>query len=182
MASEREKLIELVKRDALKFGDFTLASGQKSSYYIDCRNVTLSAAGAVLIGRGILELLGEEPIDAVGGMTMGADPILAAVLTVAGLEGRPLRGFIVRKEAKQHGTGKLVEGPLQQGDRALIVEDVSTTGGSALKAAEAAANAGAKIVHIVTVLDRLAGARKAFEEKGYRFSALMTIEDLGIKV
>lgn len=181
MEEWRRALIELIRRDALKFGDFVLASGAKSSYYIDCRNVTLSAEGAAWIGEGILDLLAEEPFDAVGGMTMGADPILAAVLTVAGLRGRALRGFIVRKEAKQHGTGKLVEGPLRAGDRVVIVEDVSTTGGSALKAAEAAEAAGAKVVRIVTVLDRLAGAGEAFASRGFAFSSLSTIRDLGIK-
>lgn len=177
----RDALIELVKRDALQFGDFVLASGKRSNYYIDCRNVTLSAEGAALIGQGILDLMKDESIDAVGGMTLGADPILAAVLTVAGINARPLRGFIVRKEPKGHGTGKLVEGPLRSGDRALIVEDVSTTGGSALKAAEAAEAEGAKVVHIVTVLDRLAGAQEVFKDRGYRFSSLLTIRDLGIE-
>lgn len=178
---DRQPLIDLIKRDALKFGDFTLASGAKSKFYIDCRNVTLSAEGAAVIGRGILELLGDEKFDAVGGMTLGADPILAAVLTIAGIEKRPLRGFIVRKEAKGHGTGKLVEGPIKEGDRVVVVEDVSTTGGSAIKACEAVESVGAKVVHVVTILDRLAGAREAFEAKGYKFSSLVTINDLGIE-
>ena len=177
---DRKPLIEIIKRDALKFGDFVLASGQRSSFYIDCRNVTLSAEGAALIGRGILDLLGDEPFEAVGGMTLGADPILAAVLAIAGLEKRPLRGFIVRKEAKGHGTGKLVEGPLKEGDRVVVVEDVSTTGGSAIKACEAVEATGAKVVHVVTVLDRLAGAEAAFKAKGYKFSSLVTVKDLGI--
>jgi orotate phosphoribosyltransferase len=97
MHYDRERLLALVKQDALQFGDFTLASGKKSNFYIDCRNVTLSAEGAALIGAGLFDLFERESIDAVGGLTMGADPVLSAVLTVAGIRGRPLRGFIVRK-------------------------------------------------------------------------------------
>jgi orotate phosphoribosyltransferase len=181
MTYRREALIALIQRDALQFGDIVLASGKRSTYYIDCRNVTLSAEGAALIGRGILDLIADEPIDAVGGMTLGADPILAAVLTLAGAERKNLRGFIVRKEAKGHGTGKLVEGPLRVGDRVLIVEDVSTTGGSALKAVEAVEAVGAKVAGIVTVLDRLAGAQATCDERGYKFQSLVTIRDLGLE-
>src|SRR5688572_30064795 len=103
MDYDRHRLIELVKRDALQFGEFTLASGQKSHFYIDCRNVTLSAEGSALVGAGLLEHIGHGGIDAVGGLTLGADPVLAAVLTMAGIHGKSLRGFIVRKEAKGHG-------------------------------------------------------------------------------
>lgn len=180
MADHRAELIQLLKRDALQFGDFVLASGKRSSFYIDCRKVTLSAEGAAVVGQAILELLGSEPFDAVGGMTLGADPILAAVLTIAGLQKKPLRGFIVRKEAKGHGTGKLIEGPMQEGDRVVIVEDVSTTGGSALKAVDAVQGAGARVVRVVTLLDRLSGAREAFESRGIPFSALATSTDLGL--
>jgi orotate phosphoribosyltransferase len=181
VGDERKQLVGLIRREALEFGDFVLASGARSNYYIDCRNVTLSAEGAALIGKGILDLLSAERFDAVGGMTMGADPVLSAVLTIAGLRGIPLRGFIVRKEAKGHGTGKLVEGPLRPGDRAVVVEDVSTTGGSALKAVDAVQAAGAEVVRVVSVLDRLAGARQSFEARGVRFDSLATIRDLGIE-
>jgi len=180
MQYDRERLLALVKRDALKFGDFTLASGKKSNFYIDCRNVTLSAEGAALIGAGLLDLLEKERVDAVGGLTLGADPVLAAVLTVAGARKRDLRGFIVRKEAKQHGAGKLVEGPIKEGDRVAVVEDVTTTGGSALQAVAAVEALRAKAVLVATVLDRLAGAKEAFVEKGLKFVALLTLEDLGL--
>jgi orotate phosphoribosyltransferase len=177
---DRRALLDIVRRDALQFGDFTLASGQKSKFYIDCRNVTLSAAGAALIGAGMLELMAEFEADAVGGLTMGADPVVGAVLTSAGARGVPLRGFLVRKEAKTHGAGKLVEGPLKSGDRAVIVEDVTTTGGSCWKAIEAAEAAGAKVAGVATVLDRLAGAGDAFAARGLPFKSLLTLRDLGL--
>src|SRR3954471_16580586 len=137
---DRSRLIELLRRDALRTGTFTLASGRTSHYYVDGRKVTLSAEGAALIGAGVLDLLDDLPgVAAVGGLTMGADPIVGAVLAVAGAGGRPgLRGFLVRKEAKGHGTGKLVEGPVAAGMDVAIVEDVATTGGSALQAVAAA--------------------------------------------
>lgn len=180
MNYNRARLLELVRRDALRFGDFTLASGVKSHFYIDCRNVTLSAEGAALIGAGVLEALAEEDIDAVGGMTIGADPIVAAALVRAGLVDRPLRGFLVRKEAKEHGTGKQIEGPVRVGDRVAIVEDVSTTGGSCQRAIDAARAAGCDVVHVVAVLDRQQGAREVFEKQGIRFSPLLTLADLGL--
>jgi orotate phosphoribosyltransferase len=177
---DRQRLIELIKRDAVQFGDFTLASGKKSSFYIDCRRVTLSSFGAALVGAGMLDLLREVPFDSVGGLTLGADPIVASILAIAGQAGRELRGFIVRKEAKQHGAGKLIEGPIASGDRVVIVEDVTTTGGSCDLAIAAARNAGATVVHVVTVLDRLAGARERFLDAGIAFSALVTLTDLGL--
>ncbi len=136
---ERERLIELLQRDALRHGTFTLASGRTSHYYVDGRKLTLSAEGAALIGAGVLELLRTEfQVDAVGGLTMGADPIVGATLALASAAGSShLRGFLVRKEAKGHGTGKLVEGPLEPGSTVAIVDDVATTGGSSLQAVEA---------------------------------------------
>ena len=181
MDYDRRRLIELVKRDALQFGEFTLASGQKSHFYIDCRNVTLSAEGSALVGAGLLELFGDGDIDAVGGLTMGADPVLSAVLTMAGIQGKDLRGFIVRKEAKGHGVGKLVEGPIRSGDRVAVVEDVTTTGASALQAVAAVEALGAQTVLVATVLDRLAGAKQLFAEKGLRFESLLTLDDLDIE-
>lgn len=180
MEYDRQQLIDLLKRDALQFGDFVLSSGKRASFYIDGRKVTLASAGAALIGQGILETLESVEFDAVGGLTLGADPIVGAVLTVAGLQGRALRGCIVRKEPKGHATGKLVEGPLNPGDRVVVVEDTSTTGGSCLKAVEAIEAEGCKVVHVVSVLDRLEGAAEAFAQRGYPFSALTTIRDLGI--
>src|SRR3954451_13500561 len=165
---DRARLVALLKRDALRTGTFTLASGRQSHYYVDGRKVTLSAEGAALIGAGVLEALADRPeVMAVGGLTLGADPIVGATLAVAGAEGRPgLRGFLVRKEAKGHGTGQLVEGPVSAGETVVIVDDVATTGGSSLQAVAAAEALGCKVARVVVVLDRLEGAGAAFAAKG----------------
>ncbi len=181
---DRARLIALLKRDALRTGTFTLASGRTSHYYVDGRTVTLSAEGASVIAAGVLEILANYPkVEAVGGLTMGADPIVGATLAVAGLHGQSagLRGFLVRKEAKGHGTGKLVEGPLTPGMTVAILDDVATTGGSSLQAVAAVEAFGCKVACIIVVLDRLEGAIAAFAEKGHEFVSLVTIRDLGVE-
>jgi orotate phosphoribosyltransferase len=183
MVYEKEKLVSLIREKSLKFGDFTLASGKKASYYLDGKQVTLDAEGARLIGEGILALLeeGEPWPDAVGGMSIGADPITAAVITMSAVEGkRPLRGFMVRKESKGHGTDQYIEGPVSEGDRVVIVEDVVTTGGSSLKAIERVEAAGMKVEQVIAIIDRMEGGREAFEKKGYSLASLLTIRDFGI--
>ena len=179
---DRDFLVGLLRRDALRTGTFTLASGRTSHYYVDGRKVTLSAEGAAAIGAGVLSMLADQPaITAVGGLTMGADPIVGATLAAAGIGGRPgLRGFLVRKEAKGHGTGQLVEGPLAPGETVAIVDDVATTGGSSLKAVDAVEAFGCKVALIVVVLDRLEGAAEAFAARGLTFRSLATIRDLGV--
>jgi orotate phosphoribosyltransferase len=174
-------LIELVRKLALQLGDFTLASGKKSKYYLDCRKVTLDSAGANLIADGMLELMGADLPDAVGGMAIGADPITGAIITVAGRGGKPLKGFIVRKETKQHGTGRDVEGPVQPGDSAVVVEDVVTTGGSSLAAIEKAEAFGLKIRGVLAIIDRLEGGRETLAAKGYSLQTLLTIRDFGLE-
>lgn len=178
---DRNALIELIREQALKFGDFTLASGKKASFYLDCRKVTLDSRGAVHIAEGILELLENQMPQAIGGMAIGADPITAAVITVAGQRGLRLNGFIVRKEAKSHGTGRDVEGPIQSGQTAIIVEDTVTTGGSSLAAIEKAEAAGLKVQGVVAIVDRLEGGAEAFAARGYRLQTLLTIRDFGIE-
>jgi orotate phosphoribosyltransferase len=180
---DRQRLIELLQRDSLKRGTFTLASGRTSHYYVDGRKVTLSAAGATLIGAGVLERLADRPeVQAVGGLTMGADPIVGATLGLAGLTGRTgLRGFLVRKEAKAHGTGGRVEGPLEPGSTVAILDDVATTGGSSLQAVDAVEAMGCKVAVVIAVLDRLEGAAAAFAARGLPFEALLTIRDLGVE-
>jgi orotate phosphoribosyltransferase len=180
---EGERLVALLRRDALRTGTFTLASGRTSHYYVDGRKVTLSANGAALVGAGVLEQLRSRPeIVAVGGLTMGADPIVGAVLALAPAAGLGhLRGFLVRKGAKEHGTGKLVEGPLDPGDTVAIVDDVATTGGSSLQAVQAVEAIGCKVAIVIVVLDRLEGAAEAFAARGLPFHPLLTIRDLGVE-
>ncbi len=181
--SDNNALIALLKRDALKTGTFTLASGRTSHYYVDGRQVTLSAEGAALIGSAILGRLVAHPkVAAVGGLTMGADPIVGATLAAAGAGGRPsLRGFLVRKETKGHGTGRLVEGPVASGMEVAIVDDVATTGGSSLQAVDAVEAIGCKVRLVIAVLDRLEGAAAAFAARGIPFESLVTIRDLGVE-
>lgn len=176
----RQALMDLIREHALRFGEFKLASGKIGSYYLDCRQVTLHPQAANLIGEGILEGLAGSLPDSIGGMAIGADPITASVVVLAGQKGLPLRGFMVRKEAKQHGMGRQVEGPVQPGMTAVIVEDVVTSGGSALKAVEAAREFGLKVERIFAVVDRLEGGRAAIEAAGLKLDTLLTIEDFGI--
>ena len=179
---DKQALIALVREKALRFGDYTLASGKKASYYLDGKQVTLSAAGALLVGEGILDMLqsGVMPA-AVGGMAIGADPITAAVVTVSAVRGTPIAGFMVRKQAKGHGTEQHIEGPVRPGDAVVVVEDVVTTGGSSLEAIERAEAFGLKIVRVVAVIDRMEGGAEAFAAGGYDFSSLLTIRDFGIE-
>jgi orotate phosphoribosyltransferase len=177
---DRQTLADLIKQQALKFGDFTLASGKKASFYLDCRQVTLDSRGAKLIGAGMLELIANDMPELVGGMAIGADPITAAILTLAGIQNIPLRGVMVRKEPKGHGLGKHVEGPFKEGERLVIVEDVVTTGGSSLKAIEHCEAAGLKVERVLAIIDRLEGGREAFAEKGYELTTLFTIKDFGV--
>jgi orotate phosphoribosyltransferase len=178
---DRQALLDLIRQQALKIGKFILASGKEASFYLDCRQVTLDGHGARLVAEGILDLLGDRLPDAIGGMAIGADPITAAVITVASQRGNSLRGFIVRKEAKAHGRGRDVEGPVREGDEVVIVEDVVTTGGSSLKAIERAVACGLKVREVIAIVDRLEGGRAAFEQQGYALRTLFTIRDFGIE-
>jgi len=180
LEADKAKLLELIKRDAFKTGEFTLASGAKSNYYIDGRLLTLSSDGAHILARVILAMIEGDEIDAVGGMTMGADPIIGAVLAIADASGRALSGFICRKERKGHGTGRLVEGNLAAGDKVLMVEDVVTSGGSTLRAIHDVEELGGKIVRVIAMVDRLSGAAGAFAERGYNFTPIFTVRDLGV--
>ena len=177
---DRQALSDLIKKQALQFGQFTLASGKQASYYLDCRKVTLDARGAKLIGAGMLEILTDDMPDLVGGMVIGADPITASILTLAGIRDIPLRGIMVRKESKSHGTGKFVEGPYAEGESLVIVEDVVTTGGSSLKAIERCEAVGLKVKKVLAIVDRLEGGREAFAERGYELTTLFTVKDLGV--
>jgi orotate phosphoribosyltransferase len=181
MDYDRALLTELIRKNSLQLGDFTLASGKKAKYYLDCRKVTLDPQGANQIAAGILDLLGDSVPDAIGGMAIGADPISAAVITLAGQRGLPLMGFIVRKESKQHGTGRDVEGPVHRGMSVVVVEDVVTTGGSAIKAIEKVEEFGMKVREVIAIVDRLEGGKEAFAERGYTLRTLLTIRDFGLE-
>ena len=177
---DRQRLIDLFRERALRFGDFTLASGQKSTYYLDGKQITLHSQGLRLVSEGLLALLDDVAFDAIGGMSIGADPIIGGVLTVAAEQGRSIDGFLVRKEAKGHGTNRYIEGPVRPGARVVIVDDVVTTGGSSLQAAERAIEFGCRVVQVVGVCDRLHGGAANFAERGLSFRALLTVSDLGI--
>ena len=174
MVSAAERLLQLAsERGALTYGDFTLSSGQKSTYYFDGRRLTLDPEGAYLVGKAFLALLSEADVQAVGGPTLGADPIVAAIALTSHLEGRPVSAFIVRTEAKGHGTRKAIEGPLERGSRVAIVDDACTTGSSLLMAIEAAEEAGCTVVKVLTILDRHQGGGEELARRGYDFVALL---------
>lgn len=177
------RLVDLVTRKALKRGTFRLASGREASFYLDAKQVVLDSEGSMLVGQAILArlaVLSRFP-DAVGGMSIGADPITSAVVTMAGVAGRPLKGFMIRKEPKDHGTKRYVEGPVEPGQRVVIVEDVTTTGGSSLLAIDRAQEFGLVVDRVLTVIDRLSGAEAAFAARGIPLESLLTIRDLGIE-
>ncbi len=180
---ERNELKELVREKALQFGDFTLASGKQAKFYLDCRCITLDSRGANLVAAGMLASWGDDWPDAVGGMAVGAVPIAAAILTRVGQSPqlRPLRGFFCRKEAKTHGKGQSVEGPVAPGDRVMIVEDVVTTGGSSLQAIRQCRDAGLIVLGVTAIIDRLEGGREAFAAEGLTLTTLLTIRDFGLE-
>jgi orotate phosphoribosyltransferase len=180
---DRQRLIDILRRDALKLGNFKLASGRMSHYYVDGRKITLSSEGAVLVAAGVLHEIGARGgVKAIGGLTMGADPIVGATLALAAVGGQnDLLGFLVRKESKTHGTGNLVEGPLIPGSTVAIVDDVATTGGSSLQAVSAVEALGCKVAVVIAVLDRLEGAAEAFASCGLPFRPMLNIRDLGVE-
>ena len=162
-------------------GDFTLTSGKKATYYVDLRKVSLDHRVAPLIGQVMLDLIEAVPdVVAVGGMTMGADPIAAAVLHQGAARGLSYDAFVVRKEPKDHGRGRQVEGPDLDGKRVIVLEDTSTTGGSPLAAIEALKKVGAEIAAVAVVVDRDTGAREVIEAAGYPYYAAIGLADLGL--
>jgi len=183
----RQQLIEFISDEAVFHGDFTLTSGKKATYYVDLRKVSLDHRVAPLIGQVMVDLIAGwagadgRGVDAVGGLTMGADPIAAAVLHQGVARGLAYDAFVVRKEPKDHGRGKQVEGPDLAGKRVVVLEDTSTTGGSPLKAIEALKAVGAEIVGVAVVVDRATGAREVIEQAGYPYLAAIDLADLGLE-
>ena len=177
-ASEvREELLKLVREKAVRQGEHTLSSGKKSDYYIDGKQATLDPRGLLLLGKTILSMLHGVQVDAIGGPTLGADPIAAAVALLSSQTGRPLKAFIVRKEEKKHGTQKKIEGPeLSRGDRVVVVEDVITSGKSVIEAIEALEKMNCRVVKVICLVDREEGAAKALAN--YSFSPIFTKSEL----
>lgn len=182
MTNARQKLIELIKEEAVFHGDFTLTSGKKASYYIDLRRLSLDHRAAPLIGQIMIDLIGDiDGVFAVGGLTMGADPIASAVLHQGAAKGLDYDAFVVRKEPKDHGRGRQVEGPDLNGKRVVVLEDTSTTGGSPLKAIEALEKVGAQVVAVAVVVDRATDAQKKIEDAGYEYRYAIGLDDLGLQ-
>jgi len=174
----REHLLDLFCQVAYQEGDFILSSGQSSSYYINGKQVTLHPQGAVAVGKLLLAML---PLDtqAVAGLTLGADPIVSAVSVVSVYENRPIPALIIRKEAKGHGTRAYIEGPvLPEGAKVVVLEDVVTTGQSALKAVERLQGAGYTVDRVISLIDRLQGGAELYQSVGLEFEAVFTIKDL----
>lgn len=181
--SDAARLAELLQRRSIRHGDFTLASGARSTYYIDCRPSTMSGEGQALIGRMGLAAIRSRgwQAAAVGGLTMGADPVAYAIAR-ASVDAPPsLDAFSVRKQAKEHGTGKRVEGNFASGDAVVVIEDVITSGGSALQAIEAITAEGGRVLGVLAVVDREQGGRAKLEAAGHEVIALITAAQLGLK-
>lgn len=179
-------LLQLLRRKSVRFGDFTLASGAKSDFYVDCRVTTMDAVGARLIGELGWELIRRVAaetgvtVEAVGGLTMGADPVALAVAIASGREGAggPLHAFAVRKTAKAHGLGRLIEGNFAAGQSVVVVDDVITTGGSTLQAIDAIEKEGGKVAFVMALVDREEGGKAAIEARGVPVYALATKSQL----
>lgn len=177
----QEFLLDLLVKKAYQEGDFTLSSGQKSAYYINCKQVTLDAQGALAVGKLILALLTEDTT-AVAGLTLGADPIVSAVSVVSAYENRNIPALIIRKQAKGHGTQAYIEGlTLPEGSKVVVLEDVVTTGQSALIAVQRLKDAGYQVEEVIALVDRQQGGSQLYESQGLKFKALFTIEDLQTK-
>ena len=178
--SARDRLLDLVKAKAIVHGRVTLSSGKEADYYVDLRRITLDGEASPLVGTVMRELVADLAVDAVGGLTMGADPVATAMLHAAAAAGERLDAFVVRKEGKAHGLQRRIEGPDIEGRRVLVVEDTSTTGGSVLTAVEALRAAGAQVVGVAVIVDRGTGAREVVEAQGLPYRAAFDLADLGL--
>ena len=180
--TDRESLAALLRERSVSLGDFRLASGQQSHYYIDARKTTMSAPGQLLVGRlglAALRAAGWAPA-AVGGLTMGADPVAYAIARASADQPPLIHAFSVRKEPKAHGTARRIEGNFRPGDRVVVTEDVITTGGSALQAIQAVQAEGGEVIGVLALVDRLQGGRAAIEAAGISVVVLTTINELGV--
>ncbi len=179
-SSDRSRLLDLLFKRSYRFSEtksFQLTSGKQTAYYIDCKKVSLDAEGATLIGHDIFDRIKDLPVEGVGGMTLGADPIATAVSVISYINKRPIPAFIVRKEAKEHGSRQQIEGAIKPGARVVVVEDVVTTGGSTLRTLEALKTAGHPVLKVLALVDRLEGGGDRILQEGIAFESLFTLED-----
>lgn len=180
MSTPRERLLETIRDQAIVHGEVTLSSGATAQYYVDLRRVTLDGAAAPLVGEVMNDLVDDLDFDAVGGLTMGADPVAAAMLHAAAAKGRRRDAFVVRKSGKAHGMQQQIEGPSIRGRRVLVVEDTSTTGNSPLTAVVACREAGAEVVAVAVIADRDSGADAVIAAQGLTYRAAYSLKDLGL--
>ncbi len=176
----RQRLLSLLLRDAFRYSPdqaFQLTSGKKTAYYIDCKKVSLNAEGAALIGAAIFERIKDLPVEGVGGMTLGADPIATAVSVVSFYKKHPIPAFIVRKEPKGHGSRQQIEGKLANKAKVVVVEDVVTTGGSTLRTLEILKKVGHPVLKVIALVDRKEGGTEAISKTGVAFESLFTLDD-----
>jgi len=179
-AAARVRLLELIKAKAVVHGKVTLSSGKEADFYVDLRRITLDGEAAPLVGQVMTDLVRDLDVDAVGGLTMGADPVATAMLHASAAAGRRLDAFVVRKAEKAHGLQQRIEGPSIAGRRVLVVEDTSTTGGSPLTAVAACREAGAEVVAVAVIADRASGAQEKVEAEGLPYRAAYSVEELGL--
>jgi orotate phosphoribosyltransferase len=176
----RARLLELIKDKAIVRGKVTLSSGREADYYVDLRRITLDGEAAPLVGQVMNELTKDLDFDAVGGLTLGADPVATAMLHASAAAGRRLDAFVVRKTGKAHGLQQRIEGPSIRGRRVLIVEDTTTTGASPMDAVAAALEEGAEVVAVATIADRATGAREKLEAQGLTYVSAYSLAELGL--
>jgi orotate phosphoribosyltransferase len=180
MTSARDRLQQLIRDLAVVHGRVRLSSGREADYYVDLRRITLHGEAAPLVGEVMLDLVDDLDIDAVGGLTMGADPVATAMLHAASRRGRRLDAFVVRKAEKTHGLQQRVEGPSVAGRRVLVVEDTSTTGGSPMTAVSALREAGAEVLAVAVIVDRASGADEVVRAEGLDYRAAFGLGDIGL--
>ena len=181
VTSPRERLLEIIQAKAIVHGRVTLSSGKEADYYVDLRRITLDGEAAPLVGQVMRRLTADLAFDAVGGLTLGADPVATAMLHAAAAAGERLDAFVVRKAGKAHGLQQRIEGPSIAGRRVLVVEDTTTTGASPLEAVSAAREAGAEVVAVATIADRATGAGERLEaEAGVPYLFVYSLEELGL--
>lgn len=181
IAADKARLLEIIREKAIVHGRVTLSSGKEADYYVDLRRITLDGEAAPLVGRVMRDLVADLDVVAVGGLTLGADPVATSMLHAAAAAGERLDAFVVRKAGKAHGLQQRIEGPSVQGRRVLVVEDTTTTGGSPLEAVAAVREAGGEVVAVATIADRATGAGQRIEdEAGVPYRHVYSLEDLGL--